>query len=546
MKKLFVSLLCIPLISFAQTRMPLVEYFTNTGCTNCPAYTQALDQALKNVGRSNVAVILYHNANPDPSDPFYLDDIQAPTDRSSYYNVQADPDGFIDAISAPGNEIQNGLQHEMQQSAPLTIALSGTRTGRSGNLNVSVTGNVPASWKLFAIITETGLTYHGTNGEVTHNDVFRSVLTTWSGVDASSGNVQLPFTLGTGHDSDNGPTDTTPWNIDSCRIVVWAQNVSTKAIYQAAQIWVDSLTQQNNNAFTFTTDDTLLSALPETGDNIAVGYINNTSASPLNISGVRLSNNLPTGWTTAICLNYCGASTVDTVPGSVNAHSRKQFLLHFDPNSIPGTANVMIKFYDDNNPGDSIVKQFFFKTNDPFHFTYPTVKTISATGPDTIRWSGDSEAIGSALLDYSTDDSDWYFIDTVSYGFGGGSYIWNPGFQSAVYNVRLRLDMNGEHIPSPLFNLQPDAVSEPLPVSYTLSCAPNPANTLVNISLQGYAIRRIALFDALGRLVYDAYINEPSPDMNIPINTSALLPGVYYARVFTSSKVLGAPVIVVH
>jgi hypothetical protein len=544
MKKLFVFLLCIPFISFAQTRMPFVEYFTNTGCTNCPAWTQALDQALTSLGRAKVVVIDYHNANPSPADPFYQDDIQESSDRTNYYSVQGDPALDVDGTNVSSNsEIKTAIQFEMGQSSPLTIALSGTRNGRSGNVNAVITGNASGSWKLFAAVTETGLTYHGTNGEVTHNDVFRKILTTWSGVDGSSGQVQIPFALGTGMDNQLSPSDSTPWNIDSCRIVVWAQNTSTKAVYQAAQIWVNSLTVQSNNSFTFVTGDSIFSAPPPpklSEDVFAVGYITNTSDSSLNYTAVREVNNLPANWTTAICLEFCAAPAVDTLPDYLPLHGRRQFLLHFDPDSIPSEASVTMKFYNTQNPSDSIVKQFHFSTNAPTQFISPAYQQTLQTDTIPVLWKTDLS--GRVALQYSPDDSDWYAIDTVN--IATGSYAWVPGFQA--FNLRLRLVTSEGNILSSFFNMLPNAVSEPLPQSYALTCAPNPANTLVNIALQGYAIRRIALFDALGRLVYDNYINQPSPDMNVPISTSALLPGVYYARVFTSSKVFGSPVVVLH
>ncbi|HET7152364.1 MAG TPA: Omp28-related outer membrane protein [Candidatus Kapabacteria bacterium] len=535
-------LLCIPALSFSNPRTVLVEFSTNTSCGPCVSAGQTLDQDLTSTGRTQVAVIRYHTPFPTDVDPFYHDNAQESANRATYYGVSGNPQLYFDATNEPTTGSAywlTQLQSEMQQSAPLAIALSGTRNGRSGNLNVTVTGSAPGNWKLFAVITESGLTFHGNNGEVLHNDVFRTTLTTWNGVDATSGSVQLPFTLGTGHDSDISSTDSTPWIMDSCRIVVWAQNVSSKAVYQAAQIWVDSLTAQSNNAFTFTSSDTLLAAPAEQTDVVAVGEITNLNGAVANIKGVRLINNLPTNWTTAICLDFCGSPTADTVPGTITAHGKEQFLLHFDPTTLPGEGVVLMKLYDANNPSDSIIKQFSFKTDVPTHFTSPTHQTIQ-TNTIPIQWATD--LTGKVALQFALNDSVWNTIDSVN--IAGGAYTWTPGFQA--YNVRLRLLTSEGNILSSMFNMLPNAVAEPVPVSYALSCAPNPANALVNISLQGYPMQRVTIYDALGRSVYDYSISHPSVGMTVPVNTSALLPGVYFARVFTPSGVFGSQIVVTH
>jgi len=542
MKKSLLLLIFVPAFVCAQSaRMPLVEYFTNTSCTNCPAWTQALDQSLTNVGRANVAVVLVHNANPSPNDPFYQDNNAESNARTSYYAVQGDPDLFVDGTNVSSNSyIEVAIQNEIKQTSSLSIALSGVRNGRSGTVNAAITSTASGQWKLFAVITETGLTYHGTNGEVTHNDVFRTTLTTWSGVDGASGHVSLPFTLG--YDDNISSSDSVPWNMDSCRIVVWAQNISTKAVYQAAQIWVSQLSTSVQPTFTFATDDSLLSAPPVIDDIEAVGNIQNISGSTIYVSGVRLVDSLPDGnWTTAVCLAYCGAPSVDTVPSNpLSPNGNQQFLLHFDPDKTPASGHVIMKFYDPNNPSYSVIRQFQFKTNAPTQFLLPKARQTITSNQDTISWKTD--LTGKVGLFYSTDNVSWYLIDSVD--VGSGSYVWTPGFTG--FNFRLKLITSEGSAVSSAFNLQSTAVYEPVPVSYTFVCSPNPANTSVNIMLTGYETKRVTLFDALGRMVYDNAIVEPLANTNIVVNTSALRSGMYYTRVYSASGVFSKPVMVMH
>ncbi len=542
MKYLYTFFVFVPALLFAQStkNMPLVEYFTNTSCTNCPAYTNSLDAALSSVGRSNVAVILYHNADPSPTDPFYEDNTAESNARSTYYSVQGDPDIFVESQNVSSNSyIQTALQSELNQTSTLQFTLGGMLQGRSGAVNVQVAGSAPGSWKLFAVITETGLTYHGSNGEVVHNDVFRKTLTTWNGVGASSGGASLPFTLG--YDDNINPNDSVPWNLDSCRVVVWAQNVATKAIYQSAQIWVSAL--QQPSAFAFSSPDTNLCLPPVADDIEAVGYIYNTSSNTMNVTGVRLIDSLPNAnWSTSVCLAVCGAPTVDTEsstplsPGGV-----QQFLLHFDPNTTPGAASITMKFYDASNPSDSIIKHFHFRTNAPTQFLGQTSGQTITTDNDTVRWKTD--LTGMAALYFTINDSTWNFLDSVN--LASDMYIWQLQGITA-YNLRLQIPTTEGNVRSSSFSLVPSAVAEPKLAAYALNCTPNPANTSLSISLPAYDTRRISLFDALGRMVYDHSFTGGEPSANVVIPTAALPAGMYYARALAPAGEVQKPVLIVH
>lgn len=552
MKKLFALFLSIPVIVSAQTRMPFVQFFTNVSCTNCPAMRQALDQAMATVGRSNIAVVSYENSITNPSDPIYLDNASESDARTSYYNVIADPTLYVDSTIVPQSNstiIQAGLQQHMQQTAPLAITLSGTRNGRSGNVNVSVSGSAPGNWKLFAVITESGLIYHGTNGEANHDDVFRTTLTTWSGIDATSGHVQLPFHLGTGHGISTSDTSSQPWDMNNCRIVVWAQSTSSKAIYQAAQIWVDSLTPQSNSTFTFTTGDTVLASAISNSAAVAAGYVKNITGDSINVLAYRITNNIPFGWQTEMCMTQCYAGTVDTASVQKLAPGDSQlFLLHFLPAGLPASGTVTVSFTDMNDTTSRIIKQFLFKTNAGTNFTTPAptgLPSIAANQQDTIAWNTD--LTGTAELDFSVNSGESWIPINTSVDLTAKVYLWTPATDTAIYNVQLRLQTSeGNIISYPFTITAPTAVSEPLPQSYALSCAPNPANSLVNISLQGYPVQRVAIYDGLGRSVYDHSFSHPAVGMTIPVNTSALLPGVYFARVSTPSQVFNSQIVVVH
>ena len=81
---------------------------------------------------------------------------------------------------------------------------------------------------------------------------------------------------------------------------------------------------------------------------IADGYIRNISASNLHIKMIRLQNNLPnSSWFSSLCLGLtCGAPLVDSISTTdpIAPGDSIFFDINFIPDTIPGTATVLVKF----------------------------------------------------------------------------------------------------------------------------------------------------------------------------------------------------------
>ncbi len=240
MRRLLSLLAFLPLCATAEPRLVLLEFSTNTSCIPCVSATEALNSDLQSVGRSNFAVVRYHTPIPSQRDPFYNNNETEADTRAQYYSIISNPSLFLDGTSAGQNTSawQAVMQAKVGQQAPLGISLSGTRNGRSGVVNVQLSTLPSGDAKVFAVVTETGIQFQGTNGETEHDDVFRTTLTSWSGLTPAT-SFQLPFSIGV--DTYMSPGDTIPWNLDSCRVIVWVQSPSTKAVSNAAEVWVRDL-----------------------------------------------------------------------------------------------------------------------------------------------------------------------------------------------------------------------------------------------------------------------------------------------------------------
>jgi len=70
---------------------------------------------------------------------------------------------------------------------------------------------------------------------------------------------------------------------------------------------------------------------------------------------------------------------------------------------------------------------------------------------------------------------------------------------------------------------------------------PNPSNGLLNVQLDGAKINRLAVYDALGKMVYSsANIN----DYLYKMNTKTLSSGLYFISVQTETGVLNSKFVV--
>lgn len=227
----------------ATQRMALAEFFTNTSCTNCPAYEAALDQIIQ-AHPEAFATIRYHVSFPSSSDPFYRFNMGANNDRADYYNVAGSgvPYMKIDGVLTPTSYTSYWytIQNRDTVNSPLNISLSGiyNPTARTGNLHVSIaaTSSITATNLVVQIaLTESNIVYNAPNGVNIHHQTLRYMLPSASGTPLSIVNGQTV-------DLDQAFSCTTLIVTDNSEFVVWIQSQNSKEVLQAAKIGIPSLT----------------------------------------------------------------------------------------------------------------------------------------------------------------------------------------------------------------------------------------------------------------------------------------------------------------
>ena len=115
--------------------------------------------------------------------------------------------------------------------------------------------------------------------------------------------------------------------------------------------------------FTLTmTSDTIACGNP--GDQIYVyGDITNTTASLQSLDIIRVENNIPVNWQTALCIDVCYTPTVDSVQVTFNANETKTFIFHFYTGVSADSGNALVKLKNVANPTETILQRFYGNTN---------------------------------------------------------------------------------------------------------------------------------------------------------------------------------------
>lgn len=218
--------------------MVVMEIGTGTWCTYCPGASNGADQLIAE--GKNVAVIENHNGD------VYANNFS--NTRNSYYAITGYPtaffDGTVDAVggsSCPsGNAYATYLplyNTAYAELSPITLCFSGTNTGDTYTINVSVTkldtyaGN---DLKLHLVLTESHIpvSWQGCMTEV--NFVNRLMVPDVNGTSVSfaSNNTQI-YTLTFQKDPS--------WDASHCELVAFVQDNATKDIFNGIKSPLNSL-----------------------------------------------------------------------------------------------------------------------------------------------------------------------------------------------------------------------------------------------------------------------------------------------------------------
>lgn len=130
---------------------------------------------------------------------------------------------------------------------------------------------------------------------------------------------------------------------------------------------------------------------------------------------------------------------------------------------------------------------------------------------------------------------------TVNGGIGAYTFLWSngattediTGLAPGVYSVVVT-DGNGCAASSTFVVISTVGVDDINAISEQISVYPNPANDYVVVSVTGFNIEKVEVYDVLGQLAYTA---EPKSS-NIEINTTEFNQGVYFVKIHVDGKLI--------
>ena len=222
-----------------QRNKVVVEISTGTWCTYCPGAAIAADNLI--TSGANVAVIDYHNGDAYTN--------AASNARNSYYAITGYPtahfDGptnYIGGVACPGGGLSYTSYYNTCYAvqSPLTVDISGTNSGNTYNLVLSVHKVSVVSGsdlRLHVVLTETNIPsspWPGSGCMTEVNCVERLMAPNESGTTISfaSGDMQIVLVSFTKDAS---------WVANKCSVIAFVQDNSTKTIYNGSSVPLNAI-----------------------------------------------------------------------------------------------------------------------------------------------------------------------------------------------------------------------------------------------------------------------------------------------------------------
>jgi hypothetical protein len=233
----------------AEDRKVLAELFTSTTCPPCyNADVYYFHSWLPGYADSDrVITIAYHVWWPSPgNDPMYLANMQHVQARVSF--CQGSP-AYVPRMYVNGTDATSSyatwpgiIANQLTVTSPLRVVLSGVRDSVSMKVSISVTATAAvnsSSWRMHCVVVEDGISQpqNSSGGYVpfVHDYVHRRMY-------PSADGTPLAIVEGQTVVNDMMISFTQGWKPENCRVVVFVQDISNKAVQQAEEIRVSDMT----------------------------------------------------------------------------------------------------------------------------------------------------------------------------------------------------------------------------------------------------------------------------------------------------------------
>lgn len=263
---------------FAQAKKyPIALHFTNSNCGNCagsnPAFFKKLDAYPKDV--HHIAV---HPSFPYSSCVFYSANITDNTVLTTKYGASSTPSFSLNGAATVNVSALTDAQLKtaIAEKSPISIIVTENKgASRTVKAVVKTVGTVPtANYILYAAVLEKVVNQKTGNGEATHRDVLRKIIS------ASAGDAFSPAALNGEKTVNFTYTVDSKWVEAQTYMMVWVQNGNNAVLNSGTQF---DATVNTNDILT----DATVKIYPNPSKDILSVDLTNISATPQSISLVN-------------------------------------------------------------------------------------------------------------------------------------------------------------------------------------------------------------------------------------------------------------------
>jgi hypothetical protein len=211
--------------SWTETHAPLIHLQTNAGCDPCVSVNQALDSYVSSQGNL-VSAMRIHAWWPG-SDAIYDANIPQNQEMISSYVADYVPHMWVDGIVDVGSSstFSSTVNERKLLKSPMTFDLAWDPDAESLRITVNQTCGVNpnADYRLRVALVENNVYYAGGNGETIHNQAFRRMYPSTTGIvfDQAQGEYTVDCSL-------------EGWQYENLKAVVYLQDQGSWEIIQSA------------------------------------------------------------------------------------------------------------------------------------------------------------------------------------------------------------------------------------------------------------------------------------------------------------------------
>jgi len=213
--------------TYTEPHIPFAYFQTNAGCSPCVAANQTLNAYIQQV--NDVSLLRVHTWWPG-TDAIYEANILQNQELIGAYGTGYVPHMWVDGVvnlESNTSSYVSGIDARKSLKSPLTFDLGWEQGNQRLRVGMSVVCPVPAAsdWRLKVAITEDNVYYAGSNGETIHNQAFRRMYPSTSG-------MPLDFVTGNYLFLIDCPLE--GWDYNNLRVAVYLQDADSWEIIQSA------------------------------------------------------------------------------------------------------------------------------------------------------------------------------------------------------------------------------------------------------------------------------------------------------------------------